>query len=66
MQTAWPTARKSILIARRSAGRTRYSMVETIHQFAEEQLVGTGEATEVRDAHARQFAWVRPTWSPKS
>ena len=48
------------------AGRTRYSMVETIHQFAEEQLVGTGEATEVRDAHARQFAWVRPTWSPKS
>jgi len=41
-------------------------MVETIHQFAEERLVGTGEATEVRDAHARQFAWVRPTWSPKS
>ena len=37
--------RKSLLIADRSAGRTRYSMLETIRQFAEEQLVATGEAS---------------------
>ena len=38
--------RKSLLVADRSAGRTRYSMLETIRQFAEEQLVARGEATE--------------------
>jgi predicted ATPase len=48
--------RKSLLVADRSAGRTRYSMLETIRQFAEEQLVAGGQATEVRDAHARYFA----------
>jgi predicted ATPase len=48
--------RKSLLVADRSAGRTRYSMLETIRQFAEEQLVASGSATEVRTAHARQFA----------
>jgi predicted ATPase/class 3 adenylate cyclase len=31
--------RKSLLVADRSAGRTRYSMLETIRQFAEEQLI---------------------------
>ena len=31
--------RKSLLVADRSSGRTRYSMLETIRQFAEEQLV---------------------------
>src|SRR5271166_819610 len=48
--------RKSLLVADRSAGRTRFSMLETIRQFAEEQLVAGGKATEVRDAHARHFA----------
>jgi predicted ATPase len=48
--------RKSLLIADRSAGRTRFSMLETIRQFAEEQLVTTGAATETRAAHARYFA----------
>jgi predicted ATPase len=48
--------RKSLLVADRSAGRTRYSMLETIRQFAEEQLVTRGEAPEVRAAHARYFA----------
>ena len=48
--------RKSLLIAHRSSGRTRFSMLETIRQFAEEQLVASGEATEVRTAHARYFA----------
>jgi predicted ATPase/class 3 adenylate cyclase len=48
--------RKSLLVADRSSGRTRFSMLETIRQFAEEQLVARGEATEARDAHARYFA----------
>ena len=48
--------RKSMLIAKRSAGRTRFSMLETIRQFAEEQLAARGEAIEVRTAHARYFA----------
>ena len=38
--------RKSLLIADRSAGRTRFSMLETIRQFAEEQLVARGEAAD--------------------
>jgi hypothetical protein len=34
--------RKSLLVADRSSGRTRFSMLETIRQVAEEQLVGSG------------------------
>ena len=48
--------RKSLLVADRSSGRTRFSMLETIRQFAEEQLVAHGAASEVRAAHARYFA----------
>jgi predicted ATPase len=48
--------RKSLLVADQSAGRTRFSMLETIRQFAEEQLVAHGAATDVRAAHARYFA----------
>jgi predicted ATPase len=48
--------RKSLLIADRSTGRTRFSMLETIRQFAEEQLVARGEATDARTAHAGYFA----------
>jgi predicted ATPase len=40
--------RKSLLIADRSTGRTRFSMLETIRQFAEEQLVASGDAEEAR------------------
>jgi predicted ATPase/class 3 adenylate cyclase len=62
--------RKSLLVADRSAGRTRFSMWETIRQFAEEKLVARGEATEARDAHARYFAGrenaILPVWdSPR-
>jgi tetratricopeptide (TPR) repeat protein len=48
--------RKSLLVADRSAGRTRFSMLETVRQFAEEQLVAGGEATDARAAHANHFA----------
>jgi predicted ATPase/class 3 adenylate cyclase len=48
--------RKSLLAADRSSGRTRYSMLETIRQFAEEQLVAGDDADSARTAHARYFA----------
>jgi predicted ATPase/class 3 adenylate cyclase len=48
--------RKSLLVADRSSGRTRFSMLETIRQFAEEQLVASGAADTIRNAHAHYFA----------
>ncbi|WP_197513779.1 NB-ARC domain-containing protein, partial [Mycobacterium sp. 1165178.9] len=38
--------RKSLLVTARSTGTTRFSMLETIRQFAEEKLVERGEAAE--------------------
>ncbi|HYO02820.1 MAG TPA: adenylate/guanylate cyclase domain-containing protein [Mycobacterium sp.] len=48
--------RKSLLVADQSAHRTRYSMLETIRQFAEEQLAASGRADDVRASHAHYFA----------
>ena len=48
--------RKSLLVAKRSSGRTRFSMLETIRQFAEEQLAASGAADDVRAVHAHHFA----------
>jgi predicted ATPase len=48
--------RKSLLVADRSAARTRYSTLETIRQFSEEQLVHAGRVNEIRAAHAHYFA----------
>ncbi|MDT5136653.1 MAG: hypothetical protein QOD58_915 [Mycobacterium sp.] len=47
---------KSLLVVERRSGRTRYSMLETIREFAEEQLINRGAAPEARVAHARHFA----------
>jgi predicted ATPase len=52
--------RKSLLVADRPSGRTRYSMLETIRQFAEEQLAARGDASEIRAAHSRYFAGREP------
>ena len=48
--------RKSLLVADRSSGRTRFSMLETIRQFAEEQLVARGEAIGDSGRPSRYFA----------
>ncbi|WP_144418190.1 adenylate/guanylate cyclase domain-containing protein [Mycobacterium sp. EPa45] len=48
--------RKSLLVAQRVSGRTRYSMLETIRQFAEDRLIDSGSASEARSAHAAYFA----------
>ncbi|MDT7721930.1 MAG: hypothetical protein QOE94_2941, partial [Mycobacterium sp.] len=47
--------RKSLVVADRTSERTRFAMLETIRQFAEEQLVARGEASEIRAAHSRYF-----------
>jgi predicted ATPase len=48
--------RKSLLVADRSTGKTRFSMLETIRQYAEEKLVERGDAAEASSAHAQYFA----------
>ncbi len=48
--------RKSLLVVDRSSGRSRFSMLETIRQFAEERLADRDGATAARDAHAQYFA----------
>jgi predicted ATPase len=48
--------RKSLLVADQSSGRTRFSMLETVRQFAEEQLVQSDKGDEARAAHAHYFA----------
>ncbi len=48
--------RKSLLVADRSTGQTRFSMLETIRQFAEEQLAFSGGVDGAHTAHARYFA----------
>ena len=47
--------RKSLVTVQRTGGHTRYGMLETIRQFAEEQLAATDDIAEVRDRHARLF-----------
>ena len=48
--------RKSLVTADRGSGRTRYGMLETIRQFAEDELARTGTLTEARTCHTRYFA----------
>jgi predicted ATPase len=52
--------RKSLLVTDRTSGRARFSMLETIRQFAEEQLAARGEGADARKAHARYFAGREP------
>ena len=51
--------RKSLLVADRSSGRTRFSMLETIRQFAEEQLVASGEADRGPGRACPLLRWAR-------
>ncbi|MGE2720003.1 ATP-binding protein [Mycolicibacterium celeriflavum] len=53
--------RKSLLTVDRSEATARFSMLETVRQFAEEQLASRGAADEVRYAHARHFAKLEST-----
>lgn len=48
--------RKSLVVADRTSERTRFSMLETIRQFADERLMASGSADAARTAYARYFA----------
>jgi predicted ATPase/DNA-binding CsgD family transcriptional regulator len=63
--------RKSLVVADHAATRTRYSLFETIRQFAEDRLEETGALERTRDRHAAYFAhesaarwehWNGPGW----
>ena len=49
-------ARKSLLTVDHSGDMARYGLLETIRQFAEEQLVAAGDSDEVRRRHAEFMA----------
>jgi predicted ATPase len=48
--------RKSLVTVQRVGGHTRYGFMETIRQYAAQQLEATGTSNEIRDAHGRYFA----------
>ena len=48
--------RKSLVTIERRAGPARYGLLETIRQFAAEELAATGTADDLRDRHAAYFA----------
>ncbi|MHB8268407.1 ATP-binding protein [Bradyrhizobium sp.] len=48
--------RKSLVTVERSGSVIRYGLLETIRQFAEEQLIAAGESEAVRIRHAETFA----------
>ncbi|MBF6557972.1 MAG: adenylate/guanylate cyclase domain-containing protein [Acidimicrobiales bacterium] len=63
--------RKSLLVADLTATRTRYSLLETIRQFAEDRLGEADALDRTRDRHAGYFAqqsaarwehWNGPGW----
>ncbi len=47
---------RSLVIVERGATTTRYRMLETIRQYAREQLIRSGEAGDVSARHLRFFA----------
>ena len=48
--------RKSLITVDTSAGTTRFALLETIRQFAEERCVERGEAAVIRARHAAHYA----------
>jgi predicted ATPase len=50
---------KSLVVADQSAGRMRYTMLETIREFASENLIESGGEISAHNAHARHFAAVQ-------
>ena len=54
--------RKSLVGLERTGEATRYTLLETIRQFGEEQLAATGTAEETRDRHAAHFAACVQHW----
>jgi predicted ATPase len=54
--------RKSLVTAETAGGETRYTLLETIRQFGEEQLAQNGLVDDVRRRHANYFAKQAVEW----
>ena len=46
---------KSLVVFSESGGQSRYRLLETVRQYADERLVGTGEANTIRSIHRDFF-----------
>jgi predicted ATPase/class 3 adenylate cyclase len=44
-----------VVVDHQSGGRTRYRMLESIHQYGQEKLLESGEGAGLRDRHAEYF-----------
>src|SRR5207244_1885678 len=63
--------RKSLVVTDDAGGTSRYTVLETIRQFVEDELVARDSIDAVRDRHAAHFAreatarwahWNGPAW----
>ena len=54
--------RKSLIVVDRVGGHARYGMLETIRQYAEEQLAATDTIDAIRDRHAAYYAERSADW----
>ena len=55
---------KSLVIMDEVQGKTRYSMLETLRQYANEKLVEAGESDALRDRHLEYFLNLAETAEP--
>jgi tetratricopeptide (TPR) repeat protein len=55
---------KSLVLMEEVQGRTRYSMLETLRQYANEKLVESGESDRIRDVHLEYFLSLAETAEP--
>jgi predicted ATPase/DNA-binding CsgD family transcriptional regulator len=46
---------KSLVVAENTSGRTRYQLLETVRQYAQEKLAESGEADAVRSRHRDHY-----------
>lgn len=54
-ETLWSLVDRSLLTFEPDGETTRYSMLESLRQFGHQQVLKTGEAERVRDAHLTYF-----------
>ncbi|MFZ4519984.1 MAG: LuxR C-terminal-related transcriptional regulator [Microthrixaceae bacterium] len=54
--------RSSLVVVGEVRGSTRYSLLETIREFAEAELTAAGRVEAVRDRHAAHFAALAGAW----
>jgi predicted ATPase/class 3 adenylate cyclase len=56
---------KSMVTVERTGGSSRYQLLETLRQYALEQLNGRGETDDVRERHAAYFAAIAEDLGPQ-